>query len=288
MTTAARSWLLASLIASGAACSGSGAATPSYTLIDDMEGDVNRLAWPPPAGTMPGRWVGLIDCTQGDRVAPPPYYVDPGVLPYEALPASQETLPGVTSTRALRLRTTTPIAGVYGASTDAFLATTTDGPLDPGTPPADAPCRRGTPEDFPAPTIDLTAYTGITFWARGASSVGNRMRVLLADQNTDPRGGVCNPAHSVQEDGCYNSFGATIVLTDTFTRYTVDFATLAQDPIWGYQVRPAIPDVAHAYGLTFMFEVAHCALDDSPSCAGDDMPLSFDLWLDDLYFVNRP
>jgi hypothetical protein len=283
MTGAARASTLLVLVVG--ACSGSGAA-PGYTLIDDMEGDVNRLAWSPPPGTMPGRWVGMIDCTQADRLAPPPYYVDAGVLPYEALPASQETLPGVTSARGLRLRATAPIAGVYGASTNAFLATTSGGPLDAGAPPAGAPCRKGTPEDFPAPTIDLTAYTGITFWARGESSSANRMRVLLADQNTDPRGGVCNPAHSVEEDGCYNGFGTTLTLTDTFTRYTVDFSSLTQDPIWGYQVRPAVPDVAHAYGLTFLFELAHCALDNSSNCAGGDTSLSFDFWLDDLYFVK--
>jgi hypothetical protein len=255
-------------------------------LIDDMENDVNRLAWLPPEGTVPGRWVGMIDCTQADRIVPPPYFVDAAASPYEALPASQETFPGVTSQRGLRLRTTMPIAGVWGASTSAYLATTDEGPLT-GTTPAGAPCRQGTPEDFPAPTIDLTDYTGITFWARAEAGAADRLRVMLTDRNTDPRGGVCNPAHSVQDDGCYNAFGAVVVLTDTFARYTVDFSTLAQDPIWGYQVAPPVPDVAHAYGLTFLFELPHCAVSDSGMCAGGDTPLSFDFWLDDLYFVNR-
>jgi hypothetical protein len=284
MTAAARACLLLILVA-GAACGGtSGAIT--YTLIDDMEGTGNRTLWSPSTDTKPGWWAASIDCTQADRISPPPYFADPNASPYAPLSAPTETFAGVTSTSAIHFRTTTPIAGTWGAGIEAFLSSDTDDPPRPvddaGGPPWGAPCRQGTARDFQAPTVDLTPYSGITFWARSAG--GSRsLRVDLQDRNTDPRGGLCN---GVDEANCYNGFDDFVVLTDSFARYTIDFSALAQDGRWGYRPNPSVPDLGHVYALNFQFDA--CNPSDTIMCAGGEAStLSFDFWLDDLYFVDR-
>jgi hypothetical protein len=287
MTIASRACLLVGLVA-GAACSSGedGTSTAGYTLIDDME-DGNRIAWSPPVGAKPGRWAAWIDCTQAERIVPPPYFVDQNASPHAALEEPSETFAGVASTGAVRLRTTTPIVGVWGASLEIFLASDTDNPPpllnDAGGPPWGTPCRQGTNRDLPGPTVDLTPYSGITFWAKSTAG-SRRLRVELHDRNTDPRGGVCNV---VDEANCNNGFATFVALTDSFARYTIDFSTLAQDPLWGYRPDPSVPDLARAYLLNFQFDAALCDYGASMCPGGEPLPLSFDFWLDDLYFVKR-
>ena len=115
----ARSFLVVSLLActacsSGKASSDSGA-SPSYAKIDDMEGASGFIEWTPPPGMFPGTWCTTTDCTEGDRISPVSSNVDPQDWSYAAYSAPHTTLPGVTSFHAARLRTTSPLVGVWGA-----------------------------------------------------------------------------------------------------------------------------------------------------------------------------
>jgi hypothetical protein len=280
--------LFAGLILCGIACGGRASDGNGYTKIDDMEGEANQVVWTPPGG-ISGRWGAATACAQQDRILPPPYPVDRDAVFYTTLPASHETFPGVTSTKALWFRTTTPLTGVWGANlTAAFTPAERLPDLDAGAPPDGQPCREDSALNYPAATADLTAYAGITFWARAEAGGARKLLVKINDRNTDPRGGVCNASHPDDDDGCYNGFGTNLVLTDTFARYTLDFSSLAQDPSWGFRPEPSVLDLAHVYVINFEFDAAICAQEGTGMCAGGEMPpLSFDFWLDDLYFVNK-
>ena len=271
----------------GTGCSDGG--TASYTLIDDMEGEVNQIAWPAPDGALPGRWGSTTDCTQADRISPSPYLVDPDAFPYADLSTEYETFSGVTSTRAARLRTTTPLVGVWGANIILSLSGTDPSSIRaPGAPPDGEPCRQDSALNYPAPAVDLTAYSGITFWAKAEPGGARTVHVQVIDRNVDPRGGICNAAHPDDDDDCYNGYRTSVVLSDTFTRYTIDFSTLAQNPTWGFRPEPSVLDLAHVYVMNFEFAAPTCEQSGTTMCAGGAMPpLSFDLWLDDLYFVNK-
>jgi hypothetical protein len=283
-----RAWLALAVLF--AACGdGVDADDPSrYTLIDDMEGDVNQIDWPATEGRLPGGWGPATDCTQADRISPPPRFVELGALPYEALPAAYETLPGVTSEHAIRLRTTAPLVGVWGANIVLSLAGSDPSSVRmPAAVPDGQPCTQDSALNYPAPTVDLTAYAGITFWAKVEPGSMRTLRVQVLDRNVDPRGGVCNAATPDEDGDCYNGYSALITLTDTLTRYTVPFDTLAQNPTWGFKPTPPVLDLAHVYVMNFEFDAPVCTANDTLMCAGGATPpLSFDFWLDDLYFVN--
>ena len=106
------------------------------------------------------------------------------------------------------------------------------------------------------------------------------------DANTDPRGAVCNHTNTTSPDFCYNGFSQTIALTDTFARYTIDFASLEQTPGWGYRPYPAVFDVKHVYQLVFQVNVPVCNMTEM-CVGGSPPPVTFDFWIDDLYFVNK-
>ena len=285
----------------GVACSKSGPSAPpaGYVKIDDMEGDSGGIIeWTPPSGALPGVWFTATDCTEYDRISPPPSQLAPGEWSYAELPEAYQTFPGVLSTHAARVRTTTPLGGVWGGNMGFDLATPPDAdgerpaPVsavpDGGAPGPGQPCRQPTTQDYPAVATDLSAYSGVTFWAMAAGGQQN-MRVEITDVNVDPRGGICNAADRTDESNCYNGFRTTLTLTNTMTRYTVDFSALQQDPTWGYRPSPDIPDLQHVYQFVFEADQAFCLNAGSTSmCAGGGPPpLSFDLWVDDLYFVAK-
>jgi hypothetical protein len=279
-----------------------GGAVAGYTRIDDMEQDGGSAEWTLPTGLLSGYWFSATDCSQAGNIWPPPATVTSGVLTlgawsYSPLPAPHETFPGIVSTRAARLRTTTPLFNVWGASVDLALASmpgltpeiVPTGEPDAGASGADAStgAQAGCPIILGAEaSVDLSAYSGITFWAKGDLGGARTILVMFSDSHTDARGGICNYVDSNSPDFCYNSFGTTIDLTDTFARYTVDFASLKQDPTWGYHPDPDVFDVQHVYEIEFQI--------DAPTCYATEMcvggappPVSFDFWIDDLYFVNR-
>jgi hypothetical protein len=293
--TAARmalsSRLLAALAAgalAGAGCGGAAQPAPSYTKIDDMEGTVNALQWIGPTGTVPGGWFTATDCTHFDAIAPPPYDLVPDGWSYAEIPAPHETLPGTVSTHASRLRTTSPLANTWGAQVGlAFASVAGTPPPDGGVPTDDAGHCVDPPNIYPNPPVDLTAYAGITFWARAESPGGRKLRVQVNDVNTDPRGGICQDKDTSASTYCYNAFGVQVDLTDTFRQYTLDFSTFTQRGGWGYHPADGI-DWTRVFTLNFEMDLPSCVSSATSMCPGTGAPtLSFDIWIDDLYFVNK-
>jgi len=285
------------LLAGVVACSSCGAAGPpaaTVTLIDDMEGLTGVIPWIPPAGKAPGSWFVQTDCTENDRISPRPWTVPGGGWAYDELPTPHETWPGVTSTHAARLRTAIPLDSVWGAVMGVDLLPEipkigADGqPLAAVEPVTGLGCRQPTTRDYDGETVDLSAYTGVTFWAMAEPSGLHTIRVHVRDQSTDPRGGVCTTDHPDSDVDCYNDFTFPVALTDTFTRYTVDFSSLRQDPSWGVLSPSEVVDLQHVYAIAFQADLPSCAFSDVEKCAGSEPPsFTLDFRIDDLYLVNR-
>ena len=235
----------------GGSCSGAGP-SESYMKIDDMEGTSGIIEWTPPGGMSPGFWTAVTECTETQRISPPAYYANPYSWSYAEVPSPHQTLPGVVSTHAARLRTATPLQGVWGAEIGFDFA--------------DAPASDGGVMWPPASFEPITAP--------GDPSC---MEGMTVDGNGNP----------TNQTNCWNGFGATLALTDTWTRYVVNFANLHQDPSWGYRPNPSVLDPQHAYGMVFQANVPNCGAGTTSMCAGGPPATSFDFWIDDLYFVSR-
>lgn len=303
--------LLTTLLALSTACTTG--TTAGYTKIDDMEGGGNGIEWIPPEGLIPGFWWAATDCTEAENISPLPWFVDEGGWSYAAVPAPHETFPGIVSKYAARLRTTSPLVGIWGANTGldfaeipgdggAFdgLPSALDAPLPPdatipdaGASTADAgastdgpACPANTTFDLGGRTVDLSAYSGLTFWAMADPAGAKNIRVQLNDRDTDPRGGICNPDES-SADACYNGFSAAVLLTGAFERHTIEFSNLQQNPTWGYHPDPSILDLHHVYSMNFELDLPICTSTGTFMCAGGVPSVSFDFWIDDLYFVDK-
>jgi hypothetical protein len=87
-------------------------------------------------------------------------------------------------------------------------------------------------------TYDARAYDGITFWARASGTLP--IRVMIADANTDPDGGICS--------NCFDHFGTNLTLSSGWQRYTFSWGQLFQQG-WGDQFGRL--DVEHLYGVHF-------------------------------------
>jgi hypothetical protein len=312
--TASRS-RLAILLTLSASCS-SETTTTGYTKIDDMEGADGRIELTAAAGMIPGSWWSATDCSEADNISPLPGFADGGGWSYAVLSAPHETFPGIVSTQAARLRTTSPLVGIWGANMGFDLAdvpggdgavdglSALDAPPPPdadaavpdaGSPTADAGASTDGPTcqrqmtmamDTRARGVDLSAYSGLTFWAMADPMGSKNIRVQLNDGNTDPQGGVCNPDES-SANACYNGFSANVSLSGAFERYTVDFSSLQQNPLWGYQPDPDVLDLHHVYSMNFELDLPSCTTTATFMCAGGVPSVSFDFWIDDLYFVNK-
>ena len=300
-----RPLLMGPLFACAMSCSSptaqvDGGATSGYTKVDDMEGGP-AIEWMPPPGLLPGAWYTVSDCIGAGDLWPPPPIVTAGTLTpsiwsYSELPTPHETFSGILSTHAARLRTTSPIIGQFAAmgitlarQPGLTVEIVSTGGSDAGGPMPDAssggqalcPVIRGDEG-----SVDLSAYSGVTFWAKGDPTGVRTIQVKLQDLHTDPRGGICNDADTSNPDACYNGFSTTIALTGSFAQYTIDFASLQQDPHWGYRPDPDVLDAQHVYQLVFEIFPPTCYLHEM-CVGGSPPPVSFDFWIDDLYFVNK-
>lgn len=264
-----------------------------YTLIDDMESSTGLIAWTPPAGSVAGSWDTYADVQCADVSPMSSWDPDhPGGWSYAEVPQPYETFRGLFSRHAARVRTLNPLADTWGAGMGFYFALR---PSDQNTAglPDTRPCTKGQVVDAWVPVIpvDLSNYGGITFWAMAARHGTTTVHVEFIDRNTTPEAGVCLGAN-LDLSKCYNGFGVYIDLTDTFTRYTVDFASLAQSPSWGYHPTPDVIDLAHVYGLNFQMETPSAGACDPKGpiiCAAPSWvpTVSFDFWIDDLYFIHR-
>jgi hypothetical protein len=278
-------------------------AVTGYTKIDDMEGEGGRIGWSPtegwPSGQQAGFWSSSTDCTEKDRILPVPYFVDPFGWRYESVPRPYPTMPGVTSTSAVRLRTQSgkSLEAVWGANVGFDFAESSDldgaapwppaTSVDAGVSSIGEPCTNGSSRDFNGVPVDLSKYSGLTFWAMAWPGGRQSIRVQINDRHTDPRENYCSPSRSTDEHSCYDSFGKSFMLTDTFTQYSLDFSELRQDG-WGYRAGLEPLDRGNVYSLNFLVPLPGCTEDTKANCAGEPVPVAFDVWIDDLYFVNRP
>jgi hypothetical protein len=262
----------------GMACS-DGKAHPGYTKIDDMEHGGYLVEWAPPPGMVPGIWAAATDCTEGGNISPPSYFIDPLGWSFAELPAPYQTFTGGLSTHAAHLRTTAPLIGVWGAEMGFDFAEmpNADGgevwpppDFDAAASPPGSTCRQPQNTDFDGGTVDLSAYSGITFWAKADPAGATSLVVEFQDENNDPRGGVCNAANPSDTSDCYNQFTVTIPLSATFTQYTVDFSRLQQDSGWGNHPEPDVVDLHHVYGLAFAMNAWTCPSDSM--CLGGSPP----------------
>ena len=114
----------------------------------------------------------------------------------------------------------------------------------------------------PEAAYDASQYRGISFMAKKGKGTDGRLRLKVPDQNTHPDGSVCKE--------CYNDFGIDFMLTDTWTRYTVQFSDLKQSTGVG-EPRPANVDPTHLYGLQWQVASANA---------------SYEVWLDDIRFTG--
>jgi len=272
-------------------CSDSDPAAPSgeevdqrsYTKIDDMEGTTGVIDWTPPTGS-PGFWYSYAS-VQCENLRPIPSFVEgTGGWSYAEVPEPYETFSGVTSRQAARLRTVAPLVDTWGAGMGFFLSLPT-GSGPPGLP------RECTYEsalasfkETNAIPVDLTAYSGISFWARTEPNAPvTELTLELFDRNTHPAGGICNATQGTPDE-CYNTFEVTLPLTERFEHYVLDFSEFAQDPNWGYQVTSGTVDLTQMYNPSFNIKMP------GGSCPGvcpGQPTLEFDIWIDDLYFVDR-
>jgi endoglucanase len=113
---------------------------------------------------------------------------------------------------------------------------------------------------------DASKYSGVRFWARVGEGKNTRHRLQLVDATTDKLGGKCNPAADAAEgEKCDDHFGKNLVLTTSWTLYSVPFAELSQI---GWGLAGDALDKATLYGLQ---------LTAKPK-------LNVDLWLDQIEF----
>jgi hypothetical protein len=252
-----------------------------------MEGAGGRIAWTPenPAlDALPGRWVSYAD-VQCERLEPIPEWAEGGGgFSHGALPEAHETLGGELSRHAARLRTTDDIVNTWGAGMGFQFS---EPPLDGDGTLVNRPCTNGTERvEYPAAPADLREYSGIVFWAKARRDAGaTTLLVQFQDENTDPRGGVCDPTPN-SPNACHNGFGALLELTDSFVRYELDFSVLTQNPLWGHHPEPSVFDTERVYGLYFQVDTPGGTCEPPIVCLGRPI-LAFDLWVDDIYFVKR-
>jgi hypothetical protein len=287
-----------------ASCGKAGSSTspPGYTLVDDMEVPGGRIQWAPiggwASGLGPGIWASSTDCKQADRISPDPYFIDPSGWSY--VPVDQHfTMFGRTSEHAAHLGTKfgQALQGVWGANIGFDFAERYDADggavsnladsIDAGTTDHGQECRQGSSSDFHGVPMDLSAYSGITFWAMASSHGRQAIRVQLNDVYTDPRGGECLAWTEPREKDCYNGFGKGFMLTDTFTQYWLDFSETKQTPLWAPSAFGEL-DKTQIYSLNFEVPLPGCNTDPNATCAGTPAAVSFDVWIDDIYFVNKP
>lgn len=111
---------------------------------------------------------------------------------------------------------------------------------------------------FGSAIFDASAYDGISFQAKAAAPLV--VAVALAQENNDPSYGLC-----VEDVSCYNYPQVMLEIGTEWTRYVVPFAALTTDP--SLPKLPTTPDRIKHWQFSFQ--------------TGD-----FDLWVDDVYFVQ--
>jgi hypothetical protein len=283
-----------------------------YTLIDDME-PRDSGAWFLSRAGFRGLWYSSTPCDQGNKVFPPAYLGGVDMWTFDSLKPSNWTFQW--SDHAARLYTTgdgliapptdDPNHKKWGANISVDLVTQPD--PDGGAEGASSTGMDAGSENtacpppvsnLPSPLgVDLSAYSGLVFWAKASSLVdgsGERtIHVMVHDPNSDPRGKQCYdaPEAGAEPDmkDCYNAYSKTLTLSESFERYEVDFSELQRDPTWDYAHDNIPLQLSHVYLIVFEVRNPKCVADRNARCVGDaSQVLKFDFWIDDLYLVKHP
>lgn len=201
-------------------------------FLDNMEdGDAQIL---PRGGRMAG-WFTYKDSTAG--VLNP----DVGVIPV------MESIPGgrcAISTRAMRV--TGSGFSEWGAGFGfSFKSVMRDGV-------------------WSSDPYDISAYSGITFWARIGEMSIDGVRLAVSDNWSVPQGGQCDVSIPSGATACWDHFGTTVMLAQTWKRFTFRFGELTQRN-FGIP-RPTL-DAAAAHSVEFQIPASSTA---------------FDIWIDDI------
>jgi endoglucanase len=109
----------------------------------------------------------------------------------------------------------------------------------------------------PKSPYDASKYKGVSFWAKGPGKI----RFKAPDVNTTPEGDKCSD--------CYNDFGVELYLSDQWTRYTIPFEKLAQQPGWGDRT-PAVAKDA-LFALQWQYSTPNT---------------DYDIWIDNIELVG--
>jgi hypothetical protein len=113
---------------------------------------------------------------------------------------------------------------------------------------------------------DVSAYTGISFWAMGASDAGAyQFRVKFPDDQTDgdpfaaPGNPYGNPPSACYGDSstdtslCFDDFSEDLAVPSTWSQVTIKFATDLGQHAFGEAFAGGI-DLHHVYGIEFEVE----------------------------------
>lgn len=114
----------------------------------------------------------------------------------------------------------------------------------------------------PKDGYDASQYEGITFFGRRAADSFPKVRLKVADRQTDPGGGVCSE--------CFNDFGKDFIFNERWTQYIVPFSEMTQLPDWGMP-RPTSVDATALYAIQFQVG--------TPG-------VHYDIWVDDISFYG--
>lgn len=279
------------LLAAVTACSEPAEPSEALTRVDDMEGDRTQILWQAPGrsdGAIPGRWQSFADVSCVS-LSPTPTSLDADRWSFADLAEPYTTFHGTRSTRAARLTTTAPLENTWGAGMRFDLTSLVSDVPRTSDVPDDLPCPTAARDlsEWGAETVDLRAFRGVTFYGKADPNAGSTtVSVLVLDRNSDPRGGQCDPVQASPRE-CFNSFGASVELDENFRRFTVNFDELEQDPQWGYRPPSNEPDLEHVYGVAFQVFTPGGVCPKGAVCPGGPPSLTFDVFIDDVYFVNR-
>ena len=266
----------------------------TYVLIDDMETTTH----------------GPIDIDAGIRSplttgywynSGAGYVADGGAAPsdmstppqrsfvFSALPTPTKTLNCKVSTHAARQSCV--LNGLYDTCGVGFeFAQVPDPDAGAATPGDAGPTDAG---DGPRVTVpfDISRYKAVTFWGMTTTpdptAQAMQVKIQFPDTDTDPRGQVCNGA-GPNISRCYNSYGRNLRFTSSWQQFTVLLTPstvdapveggIAIDPSFGYQGAKWIP--TQVYGINWQ------AQKNTPPDPDAGPPLSTEIWIDDVYFVE--
>jgi hypothetical protein len=126
--------------------------------------------------------------------------------------------------------------------------------------------------------FDASKYGGITFYAKGTSTVAegtNKLLVLVGNPEDLPKsaGGFCDDAAVPVDPACYARHRVTIDLTADWKQYTI---------VWSDLQPPSYFTTGAAFGSNRVTDVVFNASGPLPAVTP---AASFDWWIDELSFV---